>query len=110
MRITCGQSKPRKLFVKNRDKSVDDGAYADYKYAQMTTAANQLLSYREVAALFKAAGLASSTRTVYRAILAHPEICPLQRDAYHLPRVKRKEALLLVKTLCEQKPRKEKSK
>lgn len=60
-----------------------------------------LLNYDEAAALFKAASLPCSPRTVRREIWGNPHLCPLDNQNYHTKRVRRKHVEALIAHLLK---------
>lgn len=58
-----------------------------------------LITYEDAAALFRAANLPSSTRTVRRYIWDHSKLCPLRVENYHTKRVRLADAQRLVNFL-----------
>lgn len=57
------------------------------------------LTYREAAALFKAADLPSSVRHVRTMIWNHPKLCPVQNHSYHNKTMREPDVQRLIKKL-----------
>ena len=60
---------------------------------------NPLINYDEAAALFKAAGLPCSTRTVRRRIWDHPALVPFFHENYHTKLVYTRDVINLIAKL-----------
>jgi hypothetical protein len=58
-----------------------------------------LINYDEAAALFAAAGLPASTRTVRRKVWANPDVCPVDTLNYHTKQLRRRDVLRLIHKL-----------
>jgi hypothetical protein len=63
-----------------------------------------LITYQQAADIFKARGVAKTTRTVRTHVWANPNICPVYSDSYHGKRVSAKAVDRLCSHLLKKYP------
>ena len=73
------------------------------KYPDM---ANNLITYRQAADIFKARKIGRTTRTVRNHVWANPSICPVYSDSYHGKRMKLRDVERLCAFILKKHPNK----
>lgn len=67
--------------------------------------ANDLISYKQAADIFKRRKIGKTTRTVRNHVWANPNICPVYSDSYHGKRMRLRDVEKLANLILKKYPK-----